>query len=189
MNGFQGVKGCRWLAWWIFMSFSAINAWAYTVDLNTFNAPVGNVVISANGLSAAFTESAEYGPISLENLTLPIPSDGISLSFNYQLTVPENNVDYFDFYINNISTPLLSYGGQPGVYTGIANVGVGSFAGTSIPAIFSFMYGNEDLGLDSVLTISNLEVNTSAVPVPGGLLLLGSGVLGLLGIRLINRRS
>ena len=50
-------------------------------------------------------------------------------------------------------------------------------AGSSVPVVFDLAYGFGDLGLDSELTISDVEI--LLVPEPGSLLLIGSGLLVL----------
>jgi hypothetical protein len=162
------------------LMFAAANAWALPIDLNTFNAPVDNVVVNSSGTLATFTESEEFSPISLENLMLFIPSGATNLSFTYQLTVAINNEDYFDFYISDMSNAQFSVGGaQPSVYTGIHSLDVSSFAGTAVPVIFSFLAGSDDAGLESQLVVSDLQIAVSPVPEPGTLVLLASGLLGL----------
>jgi hypothetical protein len=165
------------------LMFAAANAWALPIDLNTFNAPVGNVVVNPAGTLATFTESVDFSPISLENLLLSIPADATIFSFSYQLNVEMNNEDYFDFYIGDVSNPQFSVGGaQPSVYTGIHTVDVSSLAGSSVPVIFSFIAGSNDGGFESALMVSDLQMAVSVVPEPGTIVLLGSGLLGLFAI-------
>ena len=160
-------------------------ATAVIIDLNTFTAdPSGNVSVTADGLSATFTEDLFISPISLSHSGYSIPSDSTFLTFDYSLSVAAYNEDYFDFYLSDLTTPLYSVGGfseMGDLYSGTFSHDISSYAASSLPMIFSFSYGWEDWGFDSSLTISNLSIMQESIPVsePGSLLLMLSGILGI----------
>ena len=157
-------------------------ATAVIIDLNTFTAdPSGNVSVTADGLSATFTEDLFISPISLSHSGYSIPSDSTFLTFDYSLSVAAYNEDYFDFYLSDLTTPLYSVGGFTDLYSDTLSFDVSAFAGSLLPMNFSFSYGWDDWGLDSSLTISNLEITQASISVsePGSLLLLLSGILGI----------
>ena len=167
---------------------------AVMIDLTSFssNAP-GSVAISNDGLSATFYEDATItSPVALWNTGLAIGSESQALSFDYELTVASNNADYFDFYLGNLTSPLFSIGGNadatgPLLFVGSYSTDVSSYANSTLPLVFSFIYDWPDMGLDSTLMISNLELIEIAVHEPATLFLI---MLGLFAIAVfIPRRS
>ena len=155
------------------------SAHALPVDLVTFSAdPAGNVVISADGLSATFSEDAIYSPISLSG-SVSAPDAIIGLSFHYELVVAPWNEDYFDFFVGDISAPEFSVGGAAGdtalVFSGTHSVDLSSSGATSQPVIFDFGFGFGDGGLDSQLIISNVE--TAVIPEPRPIALLAMALV------------
>ena len=161
----------------------ASNIFAYSVNLNDFTAsPKTAISIAPDGSSATFSEDLNTSPVSLKNPSLNIPSDAISLSFDYTLTVAQNNEDYFDFYIIDTSTPVFETGGYERTYSGTYSYDLTSLRGSTVPVIFDLTYGFGDWGYDSTLIIKNVQITQAAVPEPGTFLLLLSGIGGLLGL-------
>ena len=134
-------------------------------------------------MSAIFTEDAVYSPISLIQEGLPIPSDAHYLMFDFELVVAENNIDYFDFYLNDVTTPYFSTGGFSGTSAGSFSTDISHFADFDLPIIFSLNYDWHDQGLDSVLTIRNLEISHRAIPETASYLLMLLGLLGMLALK------
>lgn len=160
------------------------------VDLTTFTADAP-VSVSADGSSATFVESSALGPVTLFS-DLLLPSDATALSFDYRLDVPDSsNEDFLSFFFGDLGLPAFSDGGVgPQVFSGTHNTSVVGAAGTTAPVLFSLGFGFGDVGLDSMLTVSNLAIETAdtgfPVPAPGAFWLLLAGGPGL---ALIRRRS
>jgi hypothetical protein len=162
---------------------------ALPVDLRTFSAsPAANIAISADGLTATFSEDIVSSPISLSG-NIPFPESAIVVSFQYELSVAAWNEDYFDFFIGDITTPAFSVGGAAGdsllVFSGVQNVDLRPFGAGALALIFDFGFGFGDLGLDSQLTISN--VHTPPIPEPSALLVMSIGLAIV--VVAIRRRS
>lgn len=158
------------------------NLLAIPIDLTTFTAnPASDVVINPDGSSATLFEDWAVAPVSFSNSSFSIPSDALSLSFDYALVVAAFNDDYFDFYINDVIAPDFWDGGPEGTYSGTYTYGLAALRGHTIPIIFNLMYGWGDGGYESYLTVSN--VNLNPVPEPSTIFLLSIGILGAIGLR------
>jgi len=170
-----------------------VQAAVVPVDLNDFAPfPDGAVAIAADGQSAVLYEDVEFAPVSLENLAFSIAPNDIELSFDYELEVAADNEDYFDFYIDDLSTPAFWIGGYAGLYEGHYSVLLADFFNPSDPetaVIFDLYYGSGDRGYESTLRISNVSIlqREAGVPDTGAtLLLLANGLAAVLaGRRLI----
>ena len=168
--------------------FSATNVFAIPVDLSAFergqNVPMAAVDIASDGSSATFYEDS-IAPISLENESFFIPSDALTLSFDYNLVVAADNEDYFDFYIelDEYGYNKLAFwdGGHEGTYTDTFSYDLTDLRGSTVPVIFDLMYGWDDVGYESILKISNVEINP--IPEPATLLLVSAGLIGMARIR------
>lgn len=167
------------------------NLSALSVNLNSFIAPFGNVDISSDGLFAILKEdiSGINAPISLEKLDFFIPTDALSLNFDYELIVPVYNEDYFDFLVNNLYE--LEIGGfdptysETLTYSGTFNYDLTALRGETVPIIFDINYGWEDFGFDSYVTVSNVNLNTlpTPIPEPSTGFLLATSLISLIGLK------
>lgn len=171
----------KFLSVFCFLLFSS-QVSALMVDLNEFTAFAGtNVTINADGLSASLYEDDFIGYTTLEHSGYAMPMDSLLLTFDYSMDVAPDNIDYFDFYLGDLTAPLFSTDGTSS--TGALSFDVSAYAGDFLPMIFSLTsdWPGIDLGLESVLTISNLQIVQSgaAVPEPGSFMLMSLGLLGV----------
>ena len=172
--------------------FCTGNGFAAPIDLSTFDAnPESAVRFFDLGYSATLYEDSGAGrinPVSLAYWDFEIPLQALSLSFDYDLHVAGGNTDFFDFYIGNASEPVFEAGGS-GAFTasGSFNYDLVSagLAGASVPIIFDLMSDWDDTDFSSYVTISNVEI--TVIPIPGTLLLLVSGLMGIWGLS--NRKQ
>jgi len=169
--------------------FLAIPTLGFTalMNLNTFTADP-TVAVSANGQSAVFTEDQYISPVSLLLIPFVVPGNALSLSFDYNLAVAPGNEDYFHAKLFDLGTgdsltgfDLGDVGGLEGTHAGPTLWDLTSLRGQSVGLVFDLGYGYDDFGLESVLTVSNVDLSTSVTPVPepGTLMLMVSGLGGL----------
>lgn len=162
---------------------SASNLFALPVDLNTFTpVPSWSIDISLDGSSATLYEDWAYVPVSLENWDFFIPTNASSLSFDYELNVAPFNEDYFDFYIEDPVDPVFYDGGMEGIYTGTFSYDVIHLRGQAVPIMIIFDLMANDWELQSNVTVSNVNINTVPIPEPGSFFLLGSLLIGMIGL-------
>jgi hypothetical protein len=160
------------------------NLFAIPIDLSTFFKIDPTVSIGPNNSSATITEDPDYAPVGLSEPSFYIPTDGLSLTFNYMLNVPSNNEDYFDFYFGDLFGPSDSFGGFNGIYSGSITKDLTSLAGGTLALAFALNYGWSDQGYQSILAISDVQINQiGKIPEPVTFLLVGAGLIGIGGIR------
>lgn len=202
----------RFAAFWViavsglFLFFSP-QVHAIPVDLSKFDLIDENDIsfFGTDNSSALIREDTDpaapndpsLGPVSLLDYDLSIPLNALSLSFDYELVIAPYNEDYFDFYFGDLSAPSDWFGGyndsgtEDLTFAGTISLDLIPYGGSAQPIVFALNYGWYD-GYDnygnpagdmyaSKLTISNVALNP--VPEPATLLLLGSGLLGIIGFR------
>ncbi len=155
---------------------------AAPIDLNTFTPdPSSAVSIAADGSSATIVEDPGLSSILLYNDSIHIPSNAASLSFDYDFILGAGNADELNAYLYDSGFAHLtdSWIGATGTGTVTWNLAGASFLGSDVGLEFDL--NSLDSLSDSAVTVSNVRIDT--VPVPCALLLFGSGLAGLLGLR------
>lgn len=157
-------------------------AGTFLLNFNDFTAvPVNRINISSDGSTAVFSEDPLVSPIALEMLVFAVPANAITLSFDYELTIPTGNEDNFDFYLNDLTTPVFSSGGLgPDMFTGSPVFDITLYAGGQTSLVFDLIYGFGDQDFSSQLILRNPRLSLASVDEPGTLLLLTLGLAGFL---------
>ena len=141
------------------------------LDLSKFTADPG---VSVMGNTITFTEDINYSAIYFYNDTFLVDPFAATLSFNYSLNLGTHDDDYLVAVIN-----FTNYFFELGVsQTGFFQYDFSALSGQTISLAFGLE--SNDWLAGSSATISNLDM--AVIPVPGTLILLASGLAGLLGI-------
>jgi hypothetical protein len=152
------------------------------LNFNDFTAiPVDRVAISSDGSTAVFSEDPIFSPITLEHLNFAVPDNAVTLSFDYELAIPAGNEDYFDFYLNDLTTPIFSQGGLGLLaLTGSPVFDLTPYSGGKTSLVFHLIAGFGDQELTSQLTLRNPRLSLVSIDETSTFLLLTLGLAGFL---------
>jgi hypothetical protein len=171
------------------------NVQASPVDLTTFIKDPSDANISVAGGTITITEDPAYGYVYLANDNFYVPQNSSSLTFNYSFTLNPGDSDYmvgivnftnYDFNLGNNNSAGLT---QVNL-NGIGLIDLSAYQNQIISLAFGLEYDN---GIDQAYTsqavFSNIEINSTPVPLPGAIWLFGSGLACIAGFIKRSKKS
>lgn len=198
---FTKLLGCslkRLLAGFVmcFMGFSTANAGYVTVKFDDFYVDTA-VSVAIDGLSAVMNEDPNLAGVLLSNDPtlgdpgIPVITDLISLSFNYNFILGPNNYNFDAFYAKvfdggsgSVLDDFLVDTSSSGLVTFDLSAITPSITLIGLEFQLNSLTGAGDTAFDSKVIISDVKLNTeprnqTPVPEPGTIFLLSVGLIGL----------
>jgi hypothetical protein len=166
------------------------------INLNDFSPidPSDPVIISADGSSATISEDSALFSVILVNdpffgdPNVILPGASVSLKFDFNFDEPVANSDEFGAFLFDAETgftpdPASSFEfftESPG--SGTISFDLSSLTALTLGLQFQLSSLPGDAGFDSSVIISNVRLVT--IPIPSAILLFGSALISLAGLRL-----
>lgn len=184
-------------------SLSAADAFAVPVSLNDFFYEAGApVTVAADGSTATLGESDAFGVVFLSNVPalgdpeVILGGAGVTLAFDYSFTLGADNDDVFHVaLLNGLTGDVLDVAYEllvDATGTGHKIFDLSTLGAVTLGLQFELVPQLADLGFDSIVTISNLQLLKETSPPPAqvpepmtAFLLLGG--LALVGARMQGR--
>ncbi len=154
-------------------------SFASSIDLDLTSFATDTGVSISNGV-VRFTEN-EAVAIYAYNDVFYVPANATSLSYNYSFALGgQGSLDYLVTQLNYTTYVMaIDYSGS-----GSFTIDLTPYQGQTISLAFGLESDSyDDKTLISIAQISNVKMETTPVPLPTSFLLLGSGLLGVVGIR------
>ncbi len=144
----------------------------------------GGAAIDTDDDALIFDEMYSYDNMYVYNYSYYV--DAQTLSFDYYFAIAPGNTDFLIFDINyDNEMPVFEIGSNNTdgidytIFEGSFSVDLRPYAGETVSLVFGFEWDDEYIG--SYGEITNVEV--SSVPVPAAIILLGSALISLAGMR------
>lgn len=176
----------NWLGVGLLLSVLFLPGWAGAVqlDLNDFfQFPASAIDVMPDGSMADFVEDPVSTPVFLSNdpglgdPNVIIPGIGVHLLFDFVFIEGANNFDEFGAFVIDVATGL-SIGSAFEFFmdssgSGTIDWDLTSLSGQTLGLQFQLSALAGDVGLDSTLRVSNVQLLTQAVPEPSSIILIG----------------